>query len=59
MRDDEVEPVLCDFGLAKKIPVNREILYHTSHLSTPHYAAPELKAKEYNHKVDVHAFGVT
>ena len=60
--DENLLPVICDFGLAKFIDQNeieRDDQYNTKDVGTPHWMAPELiESNEYSFKVDVYAFGM-
>ena len=54
---DELEPVLCDFGLARLISHNQEVTLTA--VGTPGYVAPELVyTGRGTDKADVYSFGV-
>ncbi|EAY20786.1 TKL family protein kinase [Trichomonas vaginalis G3] len=54
--DQNLYPKICDFGISR---FKNEDTVQTNQIGTPHWMAPELfESKEYNYKVDVHAFAI-
>lgn len=57
MLNKKLEPVVCDFGLAKMM--KKMAMKQTQKAGSPVYMAPELlSGKEYTNKVDVYSFGI-
>ncbi|WP_372365831.1 protein kinase [Candidatus Uabimicrobium sp. HlEnr_7] len=61
MVDDDMEPFIVDFGLAKMVDQNNQITESGTILGTPHYMAPEQASgnlRRIDNRTDIYALGV-
>lgn len=56
--NENLEPIICDFGLSKYIDDLRTTIKNSENVGTPLYMAPEILDGDYSFKIDVYSFSL-